>query len=189
MIKKRNLTKEKIITTVLILAQEIGLHHVSFPRIAERLEIKPPSLYNHFKNMDDVKVATAIYLYKELNTQLEAAIEKKKGAEAIQLYAHVYRDFAYENYAVYELLNWMPSPRNNDLLTVARESLHIIKDLIAEQVSNQKRLLIMSRIFRSQLHGFITLKQLGYFQKAEVSDEETFETMIAEYIIQLGRKE
>ena len=54
--QKRNLTKQKIIEVTFELADEIGLNKVTFQKIAEKLGIKYPSLYNHFKNMENLKL-------------------------------------------------------------------------------------------------------------------------------------
>ena len=48
------LTSDKIVQATIKLASEIGLSNVSFPRLAEYFGIKAPSLYNHFKNMEEV---------------------------------------------------------------------------------------------------------------------------------------
>lgn len=57
------LTRDKIVQATIKLASEID-SNVSFPRLAEYFGIKAPSLYNHFKNMEEVRVATAVYLQK-----------------------------------------------------------------------------------------------------------------------------
>ena len=46
--------KEEIILTTLELAAENGLGSVSMAQIAEKLGIKKPSLYNHFKSKDEM---------------------------------------------------------------------------------------------------------------------------------------
>lgn len=43
-------------------------------------------------------------------------------------------------------------------------------------------------MFRSELHGFITLSQLGYFQKDEATKEESFEYMVEQFLIPLESK-
>lgn len=54
MVQKRNLTKEKIIEASFLLADEIGLNQITFQKIAEKLDIKYPSLYNHFANIEEL---------------------------------------------------------------------------------------------------------------------------------------
>ncbi|STY34716.1 TetR/AcrR family transcriptional regulator [Listeria fleischmannii] len=47
--KKRNITQEKIFQAAILVIETEGLENLSFPLIAQKLEIKTPSMYNHFK--------------------------------------------------------------------------------------------------------------------------------------------
>ena len=57
MAKKRNLTKAKILESARNLAEELGVQQLTFQNLAVDLGIKYPSLYNHFKNIAEVKNA------------------------------------------------------------------------------------------------------------------------------------
>lgn len=85
------LTRDKIVQATIKLASEIGLSNVSFPRLAEYFGIKAPSLYNHFKNMEEVRVATAVYL-KELNHELTHAMVGLTPLAALRAYAESYKN-------------------------------------------------------------------------------------------------
>ena len=65
--KKRNLSQEKIIACFRGLAEEMDVQQVTFQHLAKALDVKSPSLYNHFKNMRDVKTALTAKLLQELN--------------------------------------------------------------------------------------------------------------------------
>ena len=54
--------KEEIILATLELASESGLKSVSMSRIADRVGIKAPSLYNHFKSKDEIIKAMYSFL-------------------------------------------------------------------------------------------------------------------------------
>ena len=54
--------KEEIILATLELAAANGLKSVSMSRIADRVGIKAPSLYNHFKSKDEIVSAMYVYL-------------------------------------------------------------------------------------------------------------------------------
>lgn len=53
--------KEEIIIVALELASKNGLNNVSMSQIAEKMGIRKPSLYNHFKSKDEI--ITAMYQY------------------------------------------------------------------------------------------------------------------------------
>jgi AcrR family transcriptional regulator len=54
--------KKEIILAALELASENGLKAISMAQIAEKVRIKAPSLYNHFKSKDDIVKAMYSYL-------------------------------------------------------------------------------------------------------------------------------
>ena len=54
--------KEEILYAALELASENGLRGVSLSRIAEKVGIKPPSLYNHFGSKDEIVKAMYSFL-------------------------------------------------------------------------------------------------------------------------------
>lgn len=81
MAKKRNLTKAKILESARNLAEELGVQQLTFQNLAVDLGIKYPSLYNHFKNIAEVKNALVDLLIQELNDALRRALVGKSGAE------------------------------------------------------------------------------------------------------------
>ena len=52
---KNNISDELIITTSARLSNEVGLNNLSLKMIAEELNIKSPSLYNHISSLDEIK--------------------------------------------------------------------------------------------------------------------------------------
>ena len=54
--------KEEIILATLVLASENGLKSISMAQIAEKIGIKAPSLYNHFKSKDEIIKAMYSFL-------------------------------------------------------------------------------------------------------------------------------
>ncbi|MDM5144872.1 hypothetical protein ICE98_01973 [Lactococcus lactis] len=115
------LTRDKIVQATIKLAGKIGLSNVSFPRLAEYFGIKAPSLYNHFKNMEEVRVATAVYLQKELNHELTHAMVGLTPLAALRAYAESYKRFAEKYEAVYELINVIHQTNNGELEYLAKE--------------------------------------------------------------------
>ena len=182
------LNQEKIVLATIDLAKKIGLSNVSFPRLAEYFEIKSPSLYNHFKNMEEVRVATAVYVHRILNHQLTQSMIAKKPADALHAYAECYRNFADEYAAVYELINMIRQTRNEELIELSNENIRLIGRSLESFHFSRAEVLHKSRAFRSSLHGFVTLSQLGYFQRGEASKEDSFEYMVAEFLETLTDK-
>lgn len=65
--------KEEIILVTLELAAENGLSNVSMAQIAEKMGIRKPSLYNHFKAKEEIIAAMYQYLREKSKEQLSLA--------------------------------------------------------------------------------------------------------------------
>ncbi|KQL37754.1 TetR family transcriptional regulator [Bacillus sp. FJAT-25509] len=186
MVQKRNLTKEKIIEVAFSLANEIGLNQVTFPKIAEKLDIKYPSLYNHFANMDDLKLKMTISLLNKLNSTLMQRLVGKSGEQAIREIAYVYRDFAFDNRTGYGLFMNIPSTENDDVKRLARETTGIIHQILKFYITDPTLLIHQGRALRSILHGFVSMNFLGYFQHP-VNVDDSFDVMIDDFISSVSK--
>ncbi len=186
--QKRNLTKEKIIQATFLLADEIGLNQVTFPKIAEKLGIKYPSLYNHFTNMDNLKIEMTVFLLKELNLKLMQRLIGKSGEDAIREFAYVYRDFAFQNKTAYGLFMNIPGTENEDITRLVKETGGIIQQVLGFYIKDETCLVHKVRELRSFLHGFVSLYSLGYLH-GSVSPEDSFQMMIDDYILSVSKKQ
>ena len=65
--------REQIILATLELAAENGLGNVSMSQIADKLGIRKPSLYNHFKSKEDIISAMYHFLRERSRSQLSHA--------------------------------------------------------------------------------------------------------------------
>lgn len=183
--QKRNLTKEKIIQVAFSLADEIGFNQLTFPKIAEKLNIKYPSLYNHFTNMSNLKIEMTVYTLKELNLKLIQKLIGKSGEDAIRELAYVYRDYAFENKTAYMLYVSTPSTEDNEVKLLAKETNSIIRKLLSFYIKEEVPLVHKSRNLRSLLHGFVSLYSFGYFHNDIANLEESFQLMIDDFILSI----
>ncbi|WP_446897363.1 TetR/AcrR family transcriptional regulator [Clostridium sp. LBM24168] len=184
--QKRNLTAEKIIKAAFTLAEEIGLDKVTFQKIADRLYIKYPSLYNYFNNMDALKTEMTVYVIRILNFKLMQGLVGKSGEDAIRQFARIYRNFAFENREAYKLFMNIPSTKDEKINSMARETMSIIRSILNFYIDNKVILVHKSRELRSILHGFVSLTFLGYFQhKPDV--EDSFEFIIDDFIFSIKK--
>lgn len=184
--QKRNLTKEKIIQIAFSLADEIGLNQVTFQKIAEKLDIKYQSLYNHFDNMDDLKTKMTIYLFGELNSKLMNRLIGKSANVAIREFAYVYKDFAFENKTAYELFITIPTLANEETYRLAKDTNNIIRQVLYSYISDETQVVHKSRELRSILHGFVSMVFLGYFH-GDADLDDSFDLMIDDFILSLSR--
>jgi len=70
--------REEIIFATLELASEYGLKAVSLTQIAEKVGIKKPSLYNHFKSKDEIVSAMYSFLREQAKNNNSAPVDYTK---------------------------------------------------------------------------------------------------------------
>lgn len=187
MVQKRNLTKEKIVQTAFLLADEIGLNQITFQKIAKKLNIKYPSLYNHFTNIEDLKSKMTIYFLNNLNSELMKRLIGKSGENAIREFAYVYIEFARKNKSGYMLYMNIPSTENAEVTPLLNETNAIIHKILDFYIKDNTFVIHKSRALKSLLHGFVSLSSHGYFQ-TPVNIEESFQLMINDFISCLVRE-
>lgn len=68
---KKNISREKIIQAFLVAAFERSAGATSLSDVADTLEIKKASLYNHFQNKEEMYVSTLEYCESEINSVAE----------------------------------------------------------------------------------------------------------------------
>ncbi|WP_127529456.1 TetR/AcrR family transcriptional regulator [Paenibacillus kobensis] len=183
MVQKRNLTKDKIISVALELANDIGVKEVTFPKLAEKLEIKYPSLYNHYANADELRDDMATRLFRMLNEEVGPLLIGKTRGAAVKLYANAYRGLSMKYRGSYELLTSIPKKSNEALFEESSKHTAILRQILESFELDRATLVHRSRFLRSSIHGFISLNMLGFLQTERgVSTEESFQIMIADII-------
>lgn len=139
--------------------------------------------------MREVKTALIAKLLQELNDELRRALVGKSGAEALCIYAQIYQSFAFANQAVYELLIGIPHTNEEMLLDGIHETNQIILQLFDSFPLTKEEKTHRSRELRSMIHGYLSLRFLGYFtKKSKVSPEDSYSWMINDFIATLPRK-
>ena len=72
---RADIDKSVIINKAAELANEIGLEKVTLKLLASNLNIKPPSLYNHIKGLEDLQKEVMLYGWRQLEERVvEAAV-------------------------------------------------------------------------------------------------------------------
>ena len=103
---KNYISDELIITTSAGLSNEVGLNNLSLKMIAEELNIKSPSLYNHISSLDEIKEKLMIYGWKELGEKATESAVGVAGYEALRNMCYAFYDYATNNKGVFTAMLW-----------------------------------------------------------------------------------
>lgn len=177
---KMGVTREKILEEAAIIADEKGFDAVSLKEIAEKLNIRPPTMFNHISSLQDLKEELCRFGAEKIKDDLIRAAFGKSGVDALREMARAYYAFAKSHPGVYAALQWK---------NIWKDEKHADFDLIIETLMqitadfgyNEQECLRLVRLYRSYLHGFADLiryDELKYDTKLDESFERGLEIIL-----------
>lgn len=162
------------------LANRDGIENIGIKQIADELGIRSPSLYNHIRDLSDIRSEVAAKTANRFAESLEKMIKnpgmgEKSTKEILIGFMNEYRDFARRYKGVYPLLVSAPLDNENHRLASDR-ILKVCLSALSLEVLDAKAI-HQIRILRSVLHGFVSLERENGFGLPE-SVEESFRILV-----------
>lgn len=171
---KNNISDELVIETSAKLSNKVGLENLSLKMIAEELNIKSPSLYNHISSLDNIKERLMIYGWKQIENKMIYSSVGVSGYEALKNMCYAFYDYATNNKGIFTAMLWYNKYENEekkntttrlfDMLFKVMNSLNIHDDNINHII----------RTLRSFLEGFSLLVNNNAFGNP-ISIKESFD--------------
>lgn len=145
------------------LADAEGLEQVTLAKLAKKLGVRSPSIYNHVDGLDDLRNRLAIFGVKQLTEVMtDAAIGRVKD-EAVFAIAKAYIDFARKHPGLYDATLRAPDADDLEYQQVASNLVNLVVRIINTFGLEEDVALHAVRSFRSFLHGFASIEQKGGF--------------------------
>ena len=160
------------------LADAEGLGRLTLVALAERLHVRPPSLYAHVAGLDDVRARLAVDGYRRLTAVLSQAAAGRAGADALRAVADAYRAFAQAHPGVYAAMQRAPDPAEGEAVRAASEAVDVVGAVLRGYGLAGDDAIHGVRIVRSALHGFVSLEAEGGFGMP-IAPQQTWERLIA----------
>lgn len=171
------------LTTILEEAGEIadnyGMQEVTLANLAKNLNIRPPSLYNHFNGLPGLKKRLAIYGIELLYNELAQSAIGVAGDEAVIALSKAYIDFARKHPGIYEATLMAPDPEDTDVQQAGKKVVNLTVRILQAFDLKGDRAIHAVRGLRSILHGFSSLEQKHGFNMALDLDESLVITIRA----------
>lgn len=185
---RNGLTGEKVVQAAAALIQRAGPEHFSMRALAESLNVKTASLYNHVQSMEALLSDVCTYALR-LQYECEmAAIDGKSGAEAIEALAGAYRDFARAHRQLYRLSVSRASCADPQSPT-ARYITEPFMKVLEQRSLSQEEKCHWQRVLRGIVHGFVAQEDAGFFSHLPAAVDESFRTAIRCYTDGLAQAE
>jgi AcrR family transcriptional regulator len=157
------LDTEQVLREAAALVDEEGWEQLSLSRLAERLGIRTPSLYNHVTSLEQLRRDLALLATRDLLARMAKATQGKAMGDALYAIAYAYRAYAHEHPGLYGATLRAPDAEDKEFQAVARETLDLLLDLLKPFRLSGEPALHVTRALRSVAHGFVSLELLGGF--------------------------
>ena len=181
MAQVRTLTRAKVIECAVVLIDQAGeFEAVSMTRIAAKLSVRTPSLYNHVRNQQDLRDGVALWGAQQLAKVLRQAAAGLVGVEAVTALAHAYRMFAKQHPGVYPLTQRAPAATNAEMVAAAEELVQLLLLVLASLRLSGDDALHTVRGLRSLVHGFVLLEAGDGFG-LPLAIDESFDRLISTF--------
>ncbi|MWC27934.1 TetR/AcrR family transcriptional regulator [Paenibacillus sp. MMS18-CY102] len=166
------------------IADETGLASVTLATLAQRLNVRSPSLYNHVEGLPGVIEQLTLNGLQQLGQRLEAAGAGLSGEEAVFSLAKAYSAFALAHPGLYEATQIPQRFKTAEIEQAAARVVTFVYEVVKQLLSptaDHATVIHAVRGFRSLLHGFTSLVNEGGLEMP-ISKEDSFAYMIRAYI-------
>ena len=187
---KTRLTKIAVVQAAAELINGEGVGALSLHRLAEKLDIRTPSLYNHIDGLPGLQRELAVMNARLLADRLSGAAIGKSGGELFMDVAVAFRDYVKEYSGLY--MSTLRSSgkqeiQDGNLMREEERALKIGLAVMASLGLQDKEAIHALRAFRSMVHGFATLEVAGGFGLPEDCDE-SFRRLVEAMVAGLRRE-
>ncbi|HET8911112.1 MAG TPA: WHG domain-containing protein [Ktedonobacteraceae bacterium] len=183
---RAGLDKTVIVEAAARLVDEEGVEQLTLGRLAERLGVRTPSLYNHVAGLPGLKHELALYCLRDLLGFISRSAIGKSRSDAIFAFAHAYLTYARERPGRYSF-TISPDPDDPEVQELARQNVEVSRAILAPYKLPDEETIHAIRSLRSIVHGFILLDKASGF-RMPVDPNVTFDWMLHLFIDGLERK-
>ena len=160
------------------LADETGFAGVTMGLVAERLGIRPPSLYKHVASLADLQHRIATLAMIELGEQIRDAVQGKAGRDALAALMIALRSYVTGHPGRYMATIGAAEYGLEDPLVLAgARVIDSIAAVLRGYCIGDAEMTDAIRVIRSTMHGFAMLEASGGFQWDREPDQ-SFSWMI-----------
>ena len=189
--RRAGLDKAMVVHAAADLANAEGVDALSLGRLAERLGVRTPSLYNHIDGLPGLYRELSLLNTRRLGERLSNAAIGKAGPDAVMAVAQAYREHIKESPGLYmaSLRAAGNQPSAGIELQAAEDRVvHVGMAVVASFGLSGEDGLHAVRALRSVVHGFATLEVAGGFG-LPLDCDESFRRLITMLIAGLQEAE
>lgn len=160
---KAGLDKDIILKAAADMADEEGITNVTLKALAEKLGVKPPSLYKHINGLKELNESLMLYGWKSLEKKMTRAAVGKSKEDAIRAIFYAYRDYVKEHPGVFEAMQWYNMYQSEKNLQATEEIVAVLFQVLSAYDLQEEQKVHIVRMFRVFLQGFLMVEIHGGF--------------------------
>lgn len=174
---RRGLDRAAVVAAAATLVDAEGPEALTLARLAERLQVRLPSLYNHIAGLADLRTALAALVAREMADVLRTAALGRAGAAALSAMADAYRAYARAHPGRYTAAMRPLLEVDDELRAALGALMGVVEAVLAASGITGADAIHLVRAFRVATEGFTLIELSGGFQMAADVDE-SFRRMI-----------
>lgn len=171
---KNNISDELIIETSARIANKVGLDNLSLKIIAEELNIKSPSLYNHISSLNEIKSQLMVYGWKQIEEKMIDSAVGVSGYEALRNMCNVFYDYATNNKGIFTAMLWYNKYESDEKENATTRLFNMLFKIMKSLNITDENINHIIRTLRGFLEGFSLLVNNNAFGNP-ISIKESFD--------------
>jgi AcrR family transcriptional regulator len=183
--QKKGLNSETILAAAVTIAESQGLESLNLQNLSAALEVKPPSLYNHIRSLEDLRARVAQFAIEQMEKSIRDKAVGREQERAIREIAAAYRDFAKKRPELYKAFSLIPKSESAELKESAHSLQNTLKRILETCRLQHDDEIHFIRFIRSSLHGFVSLEAMGFFHRESraVNKNASFNEMVNMFMV------
>ena len=154
------------------LADEVGAANLTMGALAQRLGVRPPSLYKHVASQEDLERRIAVLALEEVTDAVGRAVQGLAGREALAAAMRTYRREVVQHAGRYIVgLGLVPLGPDDPLALARLRQQEVVGAVLRAYAIPEQDAVHARRAIRSVMHGFASLQAANGFQLGVDVDE------------------
>ncbi len=167
---RRVLDRDSVVNKAAEIADEIGLERLTMSLLADRLNVRPPSIYNHVKNLDDLYNQLTYKGIRDLQATLENSVLHTDEDKRLAAMSKVVRVFARQNPTLFLCASRNFSLSNEEFEHATAGLLKVIDNGFSSLQLGAEKSLLSQMFLRCLINGFISLEANNALGPAQDTD-------------------
>ncbi|NVY96557.1 TetR/AcrR family transcriptional regulator [Lactobacillus sp. DCY120] len=171
----QRINREQVLETGRTIIYREGMGALTFPRLAKELNIRSQSLYNYFKNLDDLIGQIGAGFMNELYQLVVESLVGLSGKAAFQKYALVAHDYLENQGRMVELLYHVHNfDQESDFYQAMSKVLDLLHKLVASVKLRHLDAESYVQTLLSSVLGFTFIEVMGFLPKDQQQRDHEF---------------